>query len=77
MNPYYNMRPWAKFLIDHNMKFIIYLLFFTVQIPLSLGVWFITTFPKSLFGIFSEFVKEVKQICNGLKLATKPVKEKE
>lgn len=77
MNPYYNMRPWAKFLVDHNMKFILYFLFFTVQIPLALVVWLVTAFPKLLFGIFSEVVKEVKFAWNDLKLCTKPVKEKE
>ena len=77
MNPYYNMRPWARFLIDNNLKFILYILYFIVQVPLSFLALIIVEFPKRMFEEFIEYVEELVKGINDIKRTTKPVKEKE
>lgn len=59
MNTYYRLRPWAKFCVDHNIKFIFYVIYVFV-LPVAFAAWLFEEMLPMFWKEFKYFCWQVK-----------------
>lgn len=49
------MRNWAKWLVNHNLRWVLYLLVILIQFPMILAIKIVESIPESINEIKHDF----------------------
>lgn len=71
------MYPWVKFLVNYNLRFVLYLLWF-----IALPLYFVLNIPRAARAMYDDaswdftYIKQVKKTNPSMKISTKAMTKK-